>query len=170
MKFETSAPPKPHPSGPCKLFLKVVDVVSQPSFNDANVMQDRIAWKFVSNKVDDETGERFTFTQWTNTRYGNPKAGLTGFANMLYPRLTDLAYLKKNGYAKPEDCFEKEFDSDLFLNKKFDAQIVIGFNQKNEPRPELKFIAPADAAVSPDAPAEAPDPFADDTDDPFADQ
>lgn len=174
MKFETSAAPAPHPPGNAKLFLESVDVVEQPSFSDPNVMQKRVAWKFVSNQVNPETGERFRHTEWTGLKYGNPKAGLTKFANMIMPNLANLAYLKRKGYAKPEDCFEKEFDSDLFIGKKFDASFVAGFKDNGDPKTTLAFITIADAApvavAAGGVPSESVDPFADDQPDPFADE
>lgn len=179
MKFAASAPPKPHPAGPAKLFLEKCDLVDQPSFKDKNVMDTRCAWKFKSNVRDEESDSRCTHTEWTGTSYGNPKAALTKFANMLMPNLCNAAYLKKKGYAKPEDCFVAEFDSDDFVGKYFDAQFIAGFRDNGDPKTTLVFIAPVLAAQPvpagvgasvPAAPPEQYDAFADSDEDPFADE
>lgn len=153
MKFDTSAPPKPHPAGPAKLYLEKCELIEQPSFKDKNVMEVRCAWKFKSNIRDEETDARCTHVEWTGTRYGNPKAGLTIFANMLMPNLCNPAYLQSKGYAKPEDCFVAEFDSDNFVNKYFDAQFIAGVKDNGDFKTTLAFIAPQ--AVAQPAPVTA---------------
>jgi hypothetical protein len=76
------------PAGPQVIRLVEVTEKETPNFNDPNVMDTRLLWRFVVKGEVDEDGLQYEVAIFTGLKYGNPKAKLTWLLDMLDPGMT----------------------------------------------------------------------------------
>ena len=160
MKFNTEKPRPLIPTG--EHILKFVEVREQETTDrygksDTGKIMRNI-WQFVSAKMD-ENGVPYEYPVFTGNTYGNPKANMTGFMDMIVPGMT-------------KEKFD-DFDSDTLIGKKFRAQIK---HVKKEDGSGMKathvYIMPVDSKARPaEARSEARPDTSEENDlsDPFAD-
>ena len=120
------------PEGEHVLELKKVNITEQPSFEDPQTMVNRLIWEFFND-------DGYRHSQWTGTKYGNEKAGLTILLNRLVPGMND-------------ELFDA-FDTDDLIGKKFNGIIEHRVSTKGVPFSFLAFIRPLPAGSGPAAKA-----------------
>lgn len=74
--------------GPNKFAKKRDDFGNETNEPDPDAVREQFIWKFESDEAN-EFGEPFIYKVFTNTSYGNERAGLTKFLNLLLPDLAE---------------------------------------------------------------------------------
>ena len=90
------------------------EVVQVKSLDDPNVLVPTFKWIFESIEVRDNDGQRFRFTTYTKTYYGNEKAKLTILLDGMVGRMTSEQF--------------QDLDMDVLKAKQW--QVVVGIRQK----------------------------------------
>jgi hypothetical protein len=90
------------------------EVVQGKSIRDPNVLEPNFKWVFESSEVGDNDAQRFRFTTYTRTHYGNDKAKLTILLDGMVGRMTSQQF--------------QDLDIDVLKAKSW--QVVVGLRQK----------------------------------------
>lgn len=75
--------------GPNKFAKKRDEFGNETNEPDPDAVREQFVWKFESDEAN-EYSERYIFKVFTNTSYGNERAGLTKFLNLLIPGLAKM--------------------------------------------------------------------------------
>jgi hypothetical protein len=95
------------PPGPHVLTLDESSEKQIESYEGSGTVQ-KLLWKFATEKLA-EDGEPYEVTVFTGTEYGNPKAKLTPFLDMMLPGIT------------PAEA--RDLDTEQLIGTRYEAQI-----------------------------------------------
>ena len=90
------------------------EVVQGKSLDGPNVLEPKFKWIFESTEVKDNDGQRFRFTTYTKTHYGNDKSKLTILLDGMVGRMTSQQF--------------QDLDMDVLKSKQW--QVVVGIRQR----------------------------------------
>lgn len=118
------------PAGPQIIELKEVKETELPDFNDPNLMQTRLIWRFETVGEADEAGNPYEIAIFTGTRYGNSRAKLTWLLDMLVPGMTS---------AKAQ-----ALDTDTLIGNRYETQVkhVQGLKDPSKKFAECQYFRP----------------------------
>lgn len=80
---------------------------------DPDALREQFVWDFESDEKN-EFGEPLTYSVWTNTNYGNEKAGLTKFLNAIIPGLAKMTKTDSADYIR-------HMDTDNFIGTRYEV-------------------------------------------------
>ena len=142
-----SKPPAICPTGVHTFFLTEVKSVFQAPFGsppDAEKTVERWVWEFTAKDIKDTEGLYPVVTVWTNTTYGDPRAGLTRLLDMLVPGIT--AEQAQN------------FDTDTLLMNEYEGSVKHEASKRDgTPFATFVYLRPLHLALE-----DAADPFVED--------